>query len=127
MATNFEGINKALTSLKEALDTNITSDLERDGVIQRFEYTIELTWKLAKRVLNENGLTAIAPKEVIREMAKIGWIDNPKIWINFIKYKNLTSHTYNEKIAQEVYEKAKQFYPICTELVEILKEKSIND
>lgn len=98
--------------------------MERDGVIQRFEYTIELLWKVAKKVLEENGIVAIAPKDVIRELANIGWINNPEELIEFLKMRNETSHTYKEDVANMVYKASYSFASACEKIVNILKEKS---
>jgi nucleotidyltransferase substrate binding protein (TIGR01987 family) len=59
MSVNFEKFEQALSQLKSAVAQEPANDLERDGVIQRFEYTIELLWKVAKKVLEENGVQAI--------------------------------------------------------------------
>jgi nucleotidyltransferase substrate binding protein (TIGR01987 family) len=124
MPISFEKIDKALGRLEESLQSDPKSDLERDGVIQRFEYTIEALWKISKRVLLENGISANTPKETIKEMAKANWISNPEEFIGFLKMRNETSHTYEESKAKEVYEAAKAFAPKCRELLNTLKSKS---
>ena len=124
MTVSFEKMNKALSQLKSATAKAPANDLERDGVIQRFEYTIELLWKVSKKVLEENGVSAVAPKEVIREMASIGWINNPQEYIDYIKMRNETSHSYKEDVAQAVYQASVKFAVAADELVKILKEKS---
>jgi nucleotidyltransferase substrate binding protein (TIGR01987 family) len=124
MTINFEKIDKALSQLEIATSKEPANDLERDGAIQRFEYTIELLWKVSKKVLEDNGIAAIAPKEVIRELANIGWINNPEEMIDFIKMRNETSHSYKEDVAIKVFEASKKFTIACKLLVDILKEKS---
>ncbi len=124
MTVKFEKVDKALSQLEVALQLKTPNDLERDGAIQRFEYTIELLWKTAKKTLEENGVFALTPKDVIREMASVGWIDNPKDFLAYLKMRNETSHTYAEKKAQEVFEKSKFFAKDCSKLIKILKEKS---
>lgn len=124
MAISFEKMDKALSQLKAATSKKPANDLERDGVIQRFEYTIELLWKVSKKVLEENGVVAVAPKDVIREMANIGWISNPQELIDFIKMRNETSHTYKEDVAQAVHAASVRFAKSCDELIKVLKEKA---
>ena len=124
MPVNFEKIDKALERLKSATANPPANDLERDGVIQRFEYTIELLWKVSKKVLEENGVQAIAPKEVIRELANIGWINNPEQLIDFLKMRNESSHTYKEEVAEQVYLASIDFALAADDLVKILKEKA---
>ena len=94
---DFQKFEKALFQLTSALKSAPLNDLERDGIIQRFEYSIELLWKISKKVLEENGVIAIAPKDVIREMAHIGWIENPNELIEFLKMRNESSHAYDHK------------------------------
>jgi len=124
MSVNFEKMDKALSQLKAAIVNTPANDLERDGIIQRFEYTIELLWKVSKKVLETNGVTAIAPKEVIREMANIGWITNPQEFIDYIKMRNDASHSYTEVIAEAIYKASIKFAIAADTLVKILKEKS---
>lgn len=124
MEIKFDKIDKALGQLSSAVQTDPKSELERDGVIQRFEYTIELLWKVAKKVLEENGVVAIAPKDVIRELANIDWIDNPEDFIEYLKMRNESSHSYHEEIANKIYEASKRFVPACEKILETLKEKA---
>ena len=69
-------------------------------------------------------MIAIAPKDVIREMANIGWIENPSELIEFLKMRNETSHTYREEIAIQVFEASKAFEKTAKEILQILKEKA---
>ena len=124
MPVNFEKMDQAFSQLKAATSKTPANDLERDGVIQRFGYTIELLWKVSKKVLEENGVMAIAPKDVIREMANIGWIKNPQEFIGYIKMRNETSHSYKEEVAEAVYKTSLSFVKAADDLVNILKEKS---
>jgi nucleotidyltransferase substrate binding protein (TIGR01987 family) len=124
MKVSFEKMDKALSQLQSAVSKDPANDLERDGVIQRFEYTIELLWKVSKKVLEENGVMAIAPKDVIRELANIGWISNPNELIEFLKMRNETSHSYKEDVAQAVYEASKKFAVAAESLIKFLKEKA---
>ncbi len=124
MKVSFEKMDKALSQLQSAVSKEPANDLERDGVIQRFEYTIELLWKVSKKVLEDNGVVAVAPKDVIRELANIGWITNPNELIEYLKMRNETSHSYKEVVAQAVYEASKKFAVAAEDLIKILKEKA---
>lgn len=99
----------AIKSLHEALSIKQPSQLERDGTIQRFEYSYEMTWKLARRVLNQNEIDAQIPKVIFRELGRLNWIDNVEEWMSFHSSLNETSHEYGEKLAQKSYELAKVF------------------
>ena len=124
MQTSFEPLEKALQSLKNALNPAPLNDRERDGAIQRFEYTFELSWKAAKRVLLENGIDSRAPKTVIRDLAQQGWIEDAELWLEFLKARNATSHSYQEEVAENVFDHAKKFTKECEKLISILKKNS---
>jgi len=96
-----------VTSLEAALSLEV-NDIVRDAAIQRFEFCIELSWKSAKTVM-ETATTA--PKQVVREMAQNGVIDDLLVWLEAIDKRNLSSHTDNETLAIEVYEFARGFQP----------------
>ena len=96
--------------------------INQDATIQRFEFTFELAWKLMKTILEEEGIKVVSPKNVIREGATIGLIDDPQKWFVFLKNKNLSVHTYKEEIAQKVYKSAKEFISFADKL--ILKAKN---
>jgi nucleotidyltransferase substrate binding protein (TIGR01987 family) len=123
MATDFTTIEKALGQLESALRSPPANDLERDGAIQRFEYTFELAWKVAKRVLEDSGIIATTPKAVIRELGSHGWINDVEKWLDFLKARNSSVHTYVEKTAIDVFRSAQGFPAECRALVEKLKRQ----
>lgn len=98
--------------------------LERDGSIQRFEFTFELSWKTLARVLqSDKPLEDNSVKGVLREAAKQGLIDDIEEWFVFQYARNQTSHTYDQAIADEVFEKAKKFPPYVEYLLKSLKAR----
>ena len=103
MTISLEPLEKALETLESGLKTDVPSDLERDGIIQRFEYCIELSWKTAKKKLDQNTIETDSPREVFRQMAKLGWIADAAIWFEFLNARNKTSHMYREDIAKEIF------------------------
>jgi nucleotidyltransferase substrate binding protein (TIGR01987 family) len=80
----------------------------RDSCIQRFEFCVELSWKISIRVL---GLDTKAPNPAIREMAQNKLIDDPQIWFEFLLARNKTSHTYDDDVAKEVYREVERLIP----------------
>lgn len=112
MAASTMEYEKALASLREAIDflKARTNDLEhkiaRDAVIQRFEFCVELAWKVSAKLLGSSATTA---RPVVRQMAQNSLIHDPLVWFDFIEARNKTSHTYNERIAQEVLQTALLF------------------
>lgn len=114
MAASLAELKKAAASLKDALSMPY-SEIVRDAAIQRFEFCIELGWKVLKKVM---GSPSVAPKAIVREAAQQGLIDDPKAWIRYIDARNKTSHTYNEAVAQEVFDTLKLFMPDLETLLE---------
>lgn len=112
----FADLKKATGKLKQAAKLAY-SEINRDATIKRFEFCFELSWKLMQAILQENGIEAYGPKGSIREAAKLGLINNPKTWLDFLKARNLTTHTYEEDIAKKVYKKAKSFSQVSETLL----------
>ncbi len=71
------------------------TEQERAGIIQAFGYCFELAWKTMKRLLEDRGLQANSPRETFRMAALEGWIEDPELWFDFLKKRNMTIHTYN--------------------------------
>lgn len=115
-------LEMALDSLKRGFKEN-PSELERDGLIQRFEYSVELCWKTSKKVLFANGIDSDTPKNIIRELAQLGWIDNPEVWIDYVNKRNETSHIYNEEVAQRIFAVIKPFIADADKLFKTLEGK----
>ena len=127
--TSFE---KALASLFEVIkiyNSNKTNLITRDSMIQRFEYTYSISLKMIKRYLasgafvfeNIDGMTF---NEMIRQANKMGILrSNLERWDIYRQKRNLTSHTYDEKIAQDVASIIEDFALEAKYLLEKLKEK----
>ncbi len=110
----FKKLEKALNALEAmAQEPMQTNRGNIDATIQRFEFTIELFWKCLRILLEEQGITAYSPKEVLKEAFAANLIKNEKEWLNMLKDRNLTSHTYDQDLADEIYEHIKNY---CTTL-----------
>lgn len=109
--TNFQS---ALDRLKEAIieyNQPGASDVVRDGVIQRFEFTYELAWKTIKAYLEYVGIVEVnSPRSVIREGYAQKLIDNEENWILMLDDRNLTVHMYKEEIIEEIAERITGVY-----------------
>lgn len=101
-----ENFTKAVKLLEEiqSLDLAKTSQLEKEGIIQRFEFTLELGWKTLKDKMESDGLVLyqISPKMVVKEAFKAKYIDQIEIWLDMINDRNLLSHTYDFTVMEEV-------------------------
>jgi nucleotidyltransferase substrate binding protein (TIGR01987 family) len=99
-------LENAIFRLNEAIEDSRNYSIEslKDAVIQRFEFSLELSWKAMKNYLNYQGiLEATTPKQTIKEAFANGLIKNGETWINMLNDRNLTSHTYNQADADEIY------------------------
>lgn len=105
----YSDFKKALKRTTEALKENPSrSSIIVDGTIQRFEFTFELAWKLAKAILNYNGIEADNPRAVLKEAFKAKIIGDGAAWIDMLEDRNKTSHIYDEKQALVIYKKIKE-------------------
>jgi len=114
---------KALARLNEALAAP-KSDIVRDSAILRFEFTIDMAWKLVKTCLEEKyGVVCQAPKECFREAYKQKLLAYDEFWLELVDMRNQTSHTYKEEIAQSVFERLPKTAEYMAALMKILEEK----
>ena len=90
--------------LSEALDQPKNPFL-RDSAIQRFEFTFEFSWKVLKAFLSFQGLEARSPRTAIRGAFEVGLITEDEGWLGLLELRNLASHTYDETLADRVYQK----------------------
>lgn len=118
-----DNYRKALKTLDEAMANPPASLLERDGSIQRFEYCLEVSWNSAKKVLEFHEFKSETPRNVFREMARIGWIQNPDLWIEFLEARNKTSYIYHEEVAEELYRLIPSFLTASHQLLDVLEIK----
>ena len=87
------------------------SDLEKQGVIQSFEYTYELGWNLLKDYLEWQGIeNIVGSRDTIRESFKRELISDGHIWMSMLQDGNRSVHTYNEETAEAILENIKQKY-----------------
>ncbi|MFR2317734.1 nucleotidyltransferase substrate binding protein [Terrisporobacter sp.] len=98
----FENFDKSYKLLKKYSNQEITTELERAGIIQFFEMTFELAWKVLKDYLESEGYMVKSPRETVKQAFQIGLIDNGHIWIDALSNRNLTTHTYDEELATKM-------------------------
>lgn len=99
----FNHFKKALAQLTKFMQKTELNELEEQGLIQAFEYTHELAWKVQKDFLESQGVPELfGAKNVAREAFKTGLIADGDIWMRMIESRNLTSHTYNEETTRQI-------------------------
>ena len=124
----FENYQKALQRLTSAVElakTRELSDLENQGLIQAFEFTYELSWNVIKDFYREQGDTDIqGSRDAFRLAFQRGLVDKGDIWMEMIKSRMLSSHTYNEETAKQVSDSIKnQYHAAFRALSESLTDK----
>lgn len=119
---NFERAFQQLTAAVVRLDE--LSDLEKEGLIQRFEYTFELAWKTLKDYLESQNVIAKFPREVVRQAFHYELIVDGDIWMDKLEKSNLIAHTYNEENFRKAIESIGQdYYPAILQVYEGLQQK----
>ncbi|MEQ1560910.1 MAG: nucleotidyltransferase substrate binding protein [Methyloglobulus sp.] len=102
----FANYKKALAQLRNAVELSqqrALSQLEKQGVIQAFEFTHELAWNVLKDYLEDQGMQNInGSKDTTRAAFKVALIVNGEQWMAMIQSRNLSSHTYNEHTAEQL-------------------------
>lgn len=110
----FNHFTKALKQLRDAVmlaQERPLSQLEKQGLIQAFEFTHELAWNTLKDFLEESGVQNLyGSRDATREAFKTGLIKNGEVWMNMIQSRNLTSHTYDETVADEIVSSIQNSY-----------------
>ena len=106
-----EDFENATRRLKEALQEQET-DLNVDGVLHRYEFTFELSWKTLKDFLEYLGVTLNtgSPREVIKVAFENKLIDDGEAWIKMMLARNALSHLYEEETSREIYSEIKNKY-----------------
>jgi len=117
----FANFKKALGQLQEAVelsDQRELSKLEKQGVIQAFDFTHELAWNVLKDYLQDQGNQIIrGSKDATREAFKVELIGDGEQWMAMIQSRNLSSHTYDEQTADKLVEAIMaRYFPLFVEL-----------
>jgi len=121
-------IKVACSSEKMAMLDNDQRNAIRAGVIQNFEFTYELCWRFMKRWLENNYensyIDGVTRKELFRIASEHHLISDVKQWMGYYEARNETSHTYNDAVADQVFETAKRFLQDAKDLLKTLEEKN---
>lgn len=110
----FQNYQKALQQLCKAVELSNQrplSDLEKQGLIQAFEFTHELAWSVMKDFFSYQGITSImGSRDATREAFQKNLVTDGEGWMEMIQSRNQTSHTYNQNVADEIVERVISHY-----------------
>jgi nucleotidyltransferase substrate binding protein (TIGR01987 family) len=101
----FAHFRQAFVLLEQTLAIEHPSDAERAGLIQFFEMSFELAWKVLKDYLEAEGFTVVSPRDSIKQAFQMGLLDDGRVWLEALQDRNLTMHIYEAKIAEAVEHK----------------------
>jgi len=115
---------KALGQLERFLAKGSLNELEEQGLIQAFEYTFELAWNLVKDYFEAQGDTGImGSRDAFRLGFRRGLIEDGDIWMDMIRSRSLSSHTYNEATAKHIASAVSERYVQC---FQALRQKMVS-
>ena len=119
-----ENFEQAILRLEAALqyDPEVL-DIALDAVIQRFEFTFEQAWKSIRLAAKAVGYDCKSPRGCLKLAYKMEWIEDEEKWLRLLEARNLTSHTYDQETAMEVYETVKDNFEVFQSLLEELRKE----
>ena len=138
---NLSALVKAVNQLQQSLIYYHSDVVQRDpglvmqmraAVIQAFEFTYEITWKMLKRYLmltepNPNEVEAMSFPDLIRTSCERGIIHSEvSVWKAFRQNRSMTSHTYDESKAQEVFDHIPDFLREATDVLSVLQQRVVS-
>jgi nucleotidyltransferase substrate binding protein (TIGR01987 family) len=103
----------------------VLKDIFKQGVIQSFEYTHELAWNVMKDYAKYQGNNDIGgSRDATREALQLSLIENGEVWMEMIRSRNKTSHTYNEEVANKIFNKVlTEYQPAFIKFQNKMEEK----
>lgn len=126
----FQNFDRAFVLLREALERGPTAlnQLEKEGVVQRFEYCFELAWKTVKDYLEESGMvfSTVTPRQVLKDAFAAKVLAEGQVWMDMLDHRNLLSHTYSQANFERAVEAVHQSYlPAFERLHDFLQEEAM--
>lgn len=124
-----DSYHKALARLAEIVGASkkrALNEFERDGLVQRFEFTHELSWKLMKAYAEYQGYDGIGgSRDATRKAFEMGLISDGQSWMDMIKSRNETSHNYDGSMADDVVDSIiNKFYPLLADFYQKMNSLS---
>lgn len=122
---SFTSLGQAIIRLGEVIrhKESTQNDYMQDAAIQRFEFVIELFWKVLKKMLTYEKIESTTPREVLSKSFQFQLIDNEELWLKMLDDRNITSHAYKQEKAKQIFENIKIYLPIFEATYSFLKTK----
>lgn len=121
----FQNLDRAYTQFEDAVSRySRLNRLEKEGLIKRFEYTVELAWKTLKDYLEAQGVNVDFPRAVIKAAFQHSILEDGDVWMEMLESRNLMVHTYSEERFQSIINKVVSvYYPALTQVRGYLEGK----
>ena len=120
----FENYKKFYDLLEKYVDQSTYTELEQAGLIQIFEMSFELSWKVIKDYLESEGYEISSPREAIKKAFEIGLIQDGEVWLEALVSRNTSVHTYDKSKIEALVDVVKEeYYPLLKSLKEALEER----
>lgn len=115
--SKLHSFTKSINNLKSIL-TETKTPIVRDAAIKRYELAYELAWKVIQEALKNEGLEICkSPKNCFKAAFKQGWIENEEAYADMVQNRNLTTHTYDEDLAEEIYNNLENYLSLLESLI----------
>lgn len=123
----FANFERAVFLLKEGVSLgNNVPNIQKEGVIKRFEYTFELAWKVLKDYMEYGGIETNLPREVFKLAFANGLIKDGAVWFDMLEKRNLIVHNYDEKSFELVFKLiTSKYFEAIKQLYELLSKKKL--
>lgn len=119
-------LDQCIKTFTQAIHDDTGHEYMRDTIIQRFEYSIELSWKTLKKLFEYKWFSDLKyPKDIIRKAYEIDLIQDVEIWITLIDHRNTLSHVYSWEQAEDIFEYIKDHYQLFEQLAHNLHNQSL--
>lgn len=103
---SYQAFRRAYLKLKEFIEKDDETEVSQAAIIHAYEYTFELWWKTVQRYLEYVGTVQdYGPNATIKNAFQYGVIEDGQIWMDMLKDRNMTAHTYKEDVANDIYQR----------------------
>ena len=109
-SSSFENLKKSFQNLTRSLSTPVTEPRDLSGIIKDFEMVYELSWKVLKKKILEDGHQSLGAKDVFTKAYQLGYLGEQDVWLEMIVDRNQAAHVYDEKMASQIVERIRNKY-----------------
>jgi nucleotidyltransferase substrate binding protein (TIGR01987 family) len=109
-SNSLDNFKRAFAALELASSTPVLEPRDLAGIVKSFEFVFELSWKAVQAFGRAEGREINSPRTAFTEAFRLGWVTDPKVWVDLLDDRNRTVHTYDEGFAKEMCLRIKENY-----------------